>query len=54
MPNNPKNRLTITGTPHPNHPLNEYSGMEMREAMTNPTRRPMVPASRVDPGIERM
>jgi hypothetical protein len=28
--------------------------MEMREAMTNPTNRPMVPETRVEPGIELM
>ena len=52
IPNTPRNRLTITGTPQLNHPFKEYRGIEISEAMTSPTSKPTVPAIRVALGME--
>ena len=53
-PQNPRNRLTMTGTPQPNQPSNEYKGMEISSAANSPTNSPMVLDKTVVPEIESM
>jgi hypothetical protein len=48
----PRTTLTMTGTPQPGQPDNEYRGMETSEATTKPTSSPAVPEINAEPGRE--